>query len=367
MILKVLKLSLWSLFAAGAFALMKAAYASPATVEAVYSRTIYPFFTRTIGSLCAKTDIDIGEILLYLFIAFVISFIIFIFRAFLKPNGSKLFHFVRRVIGLGITLCMLYTFFVVGWGLNYARQPLYQSMNLYTEKYTSDDLANVCTLLIKKANSLRTKVKENDDGVFTLSKAEKQDMLSSVSKEYASGAQDFMNLCLNSRVKEVAASELLSYLETQGIFNPFTYEANINTHMPDLYFPSTLAHEYAHLQGFAREDEANFLAWYVLRNSSNANYAYSAYVLALTYAMDELHKTGNSHFHKIYSSISDAVMRDIKSNSEYWSKYETDLSLNVSEIYNTYLKQNGITEGVKSYGRMMDLIISLNKQGDEAI
>ena len=74
MIFKTIKLALWSLFAAGAFALMKAAFAAPAIVETVYSRTIYPFFTRTIGSLTSKTNIDIGEILLYLFAAFVIRF-----------------------------------------------------------------------------------------------------------------------------------------------------------------------------------------------------------------------------------------------------------------------------------------------------
>ena len=367
MIFKTIKLALWSLFAAGAFALMKAAFAAPAIVETVYSRTIYPFFTRTIGSLTSKTNIDIGEILLYLFAAFVISFIVFILRALFKPSGSRLFHFIRRMLGFAITLCMLYTLFVAGWGLNYARQPLSESMNLSIEQYTSDDLANVCALLAEKTNTLRTKVNEDDNGVFTLSSAEKQDMLSSVAEEYESGALDFMKLCVSSRVKAVAASELLSYLETQGIFNPFTYEANVNTHMPDLYYPSTLAHEYAHLQGFAREDEANFLAWYVLRNSSNANYSYSAYVLALTYGMNELYKTGNPRFSEIVSFISDGVIRDLKFNREYWNKYETDFSQGASDIYNIYLKENVITDGVQSYGRMMDLIIALNKQGSEAI
>ena len=83
--------------------------------------------------------------------------------------------------------------------------------------------------------------------------------------------------------------------------------------------------------------------------------------------MNELYKTGNSRFSEIVSFISDGVIRDLKFNSEYWNKYETDFSQSASDIYNIYLKENGITDGVQSYGRMLDLIIALNKQGDEAI
>ena len=72
-----------------------------------------------------------------------------------------------------------------------------------------------------------------------------------------------MNLAGRSVVKGVATPNLLSYTETSGIYSPFTFEANINMQMPDLYFAATAAHEYAHLQGFAREDEANFISWYL--------------------------------------------------------------------------------------------------------
>ena len=54
-----------------------------------------------------------------------------------------------------------------------------------------------------------------------------------------------------TRVKGVLTPNLLSTFRTTGIFSPFTYEANINMQMPELYFPAVAAHEYAHLKGFA--------------------------------------------------------------------------------------------------------------------
>ena len=49
------------------------------------------------------------------------------------------------------------------------------------------------------------------------------------------------------RAKPVGMKNLLSVIDTSGIFCPFTYEPNINVQMPDLYIPATIAHEYAHL------------------------------------------------------------------------------------------------------------------------
>lgn len=361
MIFKTIKLALWSLFAAGAYALFRAAMSAPALVESIYSRGVYPYFTKLIGSLTAKTGADIGEIILYILFAFVLGFVIFIIGALFKPKGSKFIHLIRRILGLCITACMIYALFVVCWGLNYARQPLANSLGLTIEQYTSDDLADVCEKLADKANELRSQVKEDENGVFTLT-YEKEDMLENVVDEYEKYAPDFMKMCVSSRVKGVKLSALLSRFETQGIFNPFTYEPNVNMDMPDLFFGSTLAHEYAHLQGFAREDEANFISWYVLRNSENADYAYSAYVLALTYGMNELHKTGSSRYAEIYAKICDGIKRDWTNDNVYWDQFDTDFSESATQIYDSYLQSNGVSEGMKSYGRMLDLIIALDKE-----
>ena len=53
----------------------------------------------------------------------------------------------------------------------------------------------------------------------------------------------------------------MSRTEITGIFIPFTMEANVNVDIPDYSLGSTMCHELAHLHGFIREDEANYISY----------------------------------------------------------------------------------------------------------
>ena len=48
---------------------------------------------------------------------------------------------------------------------------------------------------------------------------------------------------------------------------------------------------------------------------------------------------------------------DLRNNREFWKRYEGKIDDISNEINNTYLKANGVSEGVKSYGKMVDLLL----------
>ena len=176
-------------------------------------------------------------------------------------------------------------------------------------------------------------------------------------------ALPIMNQGGKSRVKEVFTKDALSVTRTMGIFSAFTYECHMNGEMPDLYVPSTAAHEYAHFKGFAREDEANFIAWYVSYNSDNADYAYSGVSLALLYAMNSLYSTDKEAHAELYYSLHEGILRDWLNENAYWEPFRTDFSDKTDKAYETYLKSNKVSDGTKSYGRMLDLILAMQREG----
>ncbi len=98
-----------------------------------------------------------------------------------------------------------------------------------------------------------------------------------------------MNLGVKSQVKGRHDQKYAFEHADLRHFSPFTFEANINLQMPELYFPAVAIHEYAHLQGFAREDEANFIAWYLGSQCGDADFVYSANAYALRYALNSLY------------------------------------------------------------------------------
>lgn len=362
MIKSCIKQALWMLTALGAYIVYQVAFLVPEFVENVYSRVIYPVLTYPIGFISSLFPFSLGEFLLYAFFLYLAFWVMFTIAGLFRKKGRRLYTFFRRLISLGITVCMIYFTFVMGWALNYARQPLSETMNLPVQDATTEELADVCQKLLRRANSLRTKCQEDENGVFTLAHS-RESILSSVDGLYQANGPEFFQKGVKSRVKGVTMPNLLSHFETAGIFSPFTYEPNVNMQMPDLFLPSTAAHEYAHLKGIAREDEANFMSWYVCCQSENVDFAYSGTMLALIHAMNALYDADKDLHRKFSLQMDQGVVRDFQHNNAYWKEFHTEMSQNASKIYDSYLESNQIPDGAKSYGRMIDLIIAMNRKG----
>lgn len=360
---KLWKLSLLLLTAVGAFLIYKFAFLMPDVTESVYAQTIYPFFTQIIGNLTKLVSFSVGELFLYIFAAYLIFGVVFTFFSFFKPKGRKLYHFCKRILTLAIVICMVYSSFILNWGINYARKPLADTMGLEIQEATVAELKDTAIKLADKANSLRQQVSEDANGVFALTHS-KEIVLETVQNVYDACAPEYMNLGVKTRVKGVLTPNLLSTFRTTGIFSPFTYEANVNMQMPELYFPAVAAHEYAHLKGFAREDEASFVAWYVCSKSEDTDFAYSAYAYALTYVINALYDVSPADHQEVVSLLDEGILRDFANENEYWQDFESDLADTGEQIYDSYLQNNGVSDGRKSYGRMIDLIIALNREGE---
>lgn len=153
-------------------------------------------------------------------------------------------------------------------------------------------------------------------------------------------------------------SEVMSYLDISGIYCPFTFEANVNVHMNDVLIPVTMCHELSHLSGYMREDEANFIAFLACLQSDDPEFRYSGVYLASVHAMNALLTVDSDLWNRADALKSDALRRDIRSNNAYWKQYETPVSEVSDRVNDAYLKANGQENGLRSYGRMVDLLLA---------
>ena len=81
-------------------------------------------------------------------------------------------------------------------------------------------------------------------------------------------------------------------------------------------------------------------------------------MLAYNYTANALYAENPEKYAEVYQYLSDDVIADMKSNAEYWEQFETPVAEAASAVNDSYLKANSQSDGVKSYGRMVDLIIS---------
>lgn len=119
-----------------------------------------------------------------------------------------------------------------------------------------------------------------------------------------------------------------------------------------------MCHELSHLRGFMREDEANFLAYLACKSSTDLDFQYSGYMMAFIYATNALYDVDSETYSQIFNELDPGVLRDISYQNSYWKQFEGPAADVATSINNSYLQANQQEDGVRSYGRMVDLLLA---------
>ena len=159
------------------------------------------------------------------------------------------------------------------------------------------------------------------------------------------------------KAKGIVCSKIMSLLDFTGFFSPFTGEANVNLDSPAHDLPATVAHELAHLQGTAREQEANFLAVKSSLEYGDRSYVYSAALLAYTHLGNSLYSDDYETWNLISDNLSESVKEDLSETREYWDRYDTSVKTVSNKVYESFLYSYGQNLGLKSYGACVDLLV----------
>lgn len=307
-------------------------------------------------SLAELTIIGLILLLLWKIVSFIIK--LFSRPINLLGIGTVLFK------SLGVIIA-IYMLFLLLWGFNYYRLPFSDLIGLEVGTSTSSDLEELCTYLVEQTNELRTMVEEDHLGFMTVSSS--LDVLKRAKLGYEEAALVYPQLAGSyGQPKKVVLSRLMSYLGIWGVYFPFTAEANINVAIPYSQLPAIVCHEMAHQRGFAREDEANYIAYLTCKYHPDADFQYSGHLLALIHSIRVLQKHDPILAAKLQDKYSSGVRRDLVELRQFSLQHQGPLENISSQVNDYYLKVNNQKEGVKSYGRMVELLLAEYKKSPGA-
>lgn len=322
-----------------------------------YALRVYPVFAETISFFTSKFHFSLAEIIIIVLIILIILYFVVILA---KTISTKSLAFLKNFfLNTAAALSLIYFLFVLFCGINYYRYEFTHYSGLKIKESSPQELVELCEILIKDANEQRALLKTGTDGTAELfdvdykGTAERAtSAFDHISEEYEvlKGSYPVPKLVLNSR--------FMSQMRITGVFFPFTFEANVNVDVPRYQVPSTMLHELVHLRGFMREDEANFISYLACINSGYEDFAYSGTMLALSYSMNALYYEDYQSFSRLYSTYSQDVKNDFRYSSDYWKQFETKVAEISNKVNDNYLKANNQEDGVKSYGRMVDLLLA---------
>lgn len=343
----------------------------PNLVETYYSTSINKFTIQVLSKISGIFPFSTYEITIYIIIFILIIFILKLVSILFKSTTKLKDFLLNSILNLLSTLSIAYFLFIILWGLNYNRLPLstilINNYNLDNGKsiskinYNNDDLVDLYKFLIKKVNETRDVVLEDDNGIMK-NNSNYKDLMARAQLGYDNIKSIIPNSNGNySKPKYIISSNLMCYTGITGIYFPFTGDANVNITIPDIYIPSTTIHEMAHQRGYASEDEANFIGYLASINHPDIDFKYSGYILALNHTSSALSKVDYDKLLELNKTLSNDVRKDLINNNKFWEKYEGKIEEVSNDFNNAYLKSNGIKEGVQSYGKMVDLLLTYYK------
>lgn len=337
--------------------LLKAFSLSPALVERWYTFGLYPFISRSFRLLTGWLPVSIGDLL---YASAVIFIFVFILRSLKKARTTpaKIFwpQLFYNLIRAGL---LVYIFFNALWGLNYNRQGIARQLNLQVKPYTLPDVLQLTETVQARLNqyaaqtdSIKRNELDNNTKLF-------QKAISVYA--VAENRFPFLHYAFPS-VKPSLYSRVGHYFGFTGYYNPFSGEAQIKTSVPVFLKPFVATHEIAHQLGYAKENEANFVAFLSSRQSADVDVLYSLYYDLYSYALREVYSRDTAAAMGFKKSLHPQVLRDNETFKAYFISTQNSVEPLITRFYDQYLKWNNQREGVQTYNEVVALLIAYGKK-----
>jgi hypothetical protein len=333
-----------------------------AWVEKYYTYGFYPVFSRTLRFLFGWIPFSLGDLVYVGAFIFLVMKAWKLIRLLAKRKVKEYLSWIlfRKYLKL---VLWIYIVFNVFWGLNYNRQGIAHQLGLNVQAYTAKDLYDLASALQQQLNTYAVQV----DSVKRLSLNNNKTLFNEGIAVYKgiSGQYPFLTY-KQASLKPSLFTDIGQFFGFTGYYNPFSGEAQIKTSVPVFVKPFILCHEMAHQLGYAKENEANMVAFLSGRVSDNVEFRYSAYWDAYTYAVRELRRYDTTAFKELRKTVHPQFRKDYKTYLEYLYKSRNVVEPLMSEFYDSYLKMNNQPKGRATYNEVVAWLVAYMKKYGKA-
>jgi Protein of unknown function (DUF3810) len=328
-------------------------------VEQFYSRGVYQgirfVFDYTLGYLpFASFYIFWIGIILYWFILIKTSPKIHVFWNRIGFWSIKILSFIGLILGI----------FYWVWGYNYQRKSVVEMINLNPMPLDTAALWDELRIETKICDSLRNILMKTDTNAMN------------DERFFFKKTEDTVRLCVQNwlfqnnypakskvRGRILYPKGLLLGFGAAGLYWPFIGEGNIDAGLHPLQKLPTMAHEMSHGYGFGDEGICNFIAYAACYQHPNPYISYSNRLSYWRTVAANCKKSDPKRYQStFYPFIPAGIRQDVRAIQRQMDKYDEFFPKIRYQVYDSYLKSQGIGVGMLNYEEVIMLVRSMRKK-----
>lgn len=326
----------------------------PYFIERYYSHGLYPILAKTERFLFGWLPFSLGDLL------YIVGVFLILRWVYLRIK-TRFRNFKTWSINTLAFISVVYACFHLLWGLNYYRFPLHVGLKI-DNTYTTEELAVFTKKLIQKTNRIHFHI-THDDSLKVKIPYSSKILRQKTVLGYTQLKTKIPGLSYSlPSIKSSLFSVPLTYMGFNGYLNPWTNEAQINTELPKFKIPSTASHEVGHQLGYAKENEANFMACLVTLKHPDIYFRYGGYTFALQYCLNELYRRKPKETQKLIKTLAYGVRLNYVEMQDFWAAHKNPFEPLFKIFYSNYLQLNNQPEGIKSYSYVVALLVNYFQQ-----
>jgi len=318
-------------------------------VERFYARWIYPALQANLTALSNRSTLAVFDITLVLVVTMLVGGWIYWLRRVRRERSIK--PIGRGLIATLTGAAMVYLWFLLAWGFNYARPPLESMIPYEPRRMTPIAVRALAEHAVREAN--RTHAAAHAAGFPGIHDTPGPliEALHQVERELGRPQA--------TRVAQPKTSWLSPFFRAAGVSGmlaPFYLETLLNPDLTGPERPIVLAHEWAHLSGYAPESDASFVGYLAALRAGPAA-EYSAWLELVSESANQLQPITQR---LVLQKLEAGPRRDQEAIRERLKAVVQPVERAAWSTYDQMLKSQGVEEGVESYSRVIQLLIGAN-------
>lgn len=316
-----------------------------------------PWIFYPIRWIYAKSFYHLPFAFIYLVVP-VFGWLVFKFYRWTRKDVPSLLFKISFLISI---LLFIFTWFYGSWGLLYKNKQLSEKINL---KDTPIDTLYLLEQLQWTENTLlhvRSLFWNNHNQAIPLDKKPKNlEVL--LQKEVAATLNTWGYVASEKvRVRPLYPAGSLLIFSTAGIYLPFSMEGHYDPGLAHFHSPFVMAHELGHAYGITGEADCNFIALISCLRSKEPFIQYAGLLTYWRYLSSDLRRSAKYSFYKMAFGRPMPIRKDLELLYQALDRYPEVMPMLRDIIYDSYLKANGLQDGLKNYDKILHLMRSWQK------